>query len=79
MNAPNPRRQRGAASIEFALMLMLGLLPLLLFTFSGVMIMVPADAGNRFSRGCAHRCAMAAPMNVVPRRVLRRAARCSGC
>ncbi|OBU70780.1 pilus assembly protein TadE [Stenotrophomonas maltophilia] len=31
--------QRGAASIEFALMLMLGLLPLLLFTFSGVMIM----------------------------------------
>lgn len=39
MNTPNPHRQRGAASIEFALMLMLGLLPLLLFTFSGVMIM----------------------------------------
>jgi Flp pilus assembly protein TadG len=39
MNIRSPRRQRGAASIEFALMLMLGLLPLLLFTFSGVMIM----------------------------------------
>ncbi|HFF5943406.1 MULTISPECIES: TadE/TadG family type IV pilus assembly protein [Stenotrophomonas] len=39
MNIHNRRRQRGAASIEFALMLMLGLLPLLLFTFSGVMIM----------------------------------------
>lgn len=39
MNIHNPRRQTGAASIEFALMLMLGLLPLLLFTFSGVMIM----------------------------------------
>jgi len=39
MNIRSPRRQRGVASIEFALMLMLGLLPLLLFTFSGVMIM----------------------------------------
>ncbi|MEN6683508.1 TadE/TadG family type IV pilus assembly protein [Stenotrophomonas pavanii] len=39
MNVRGPRLQRGAASIEFALMLMLGLLPLLLFTFSGVMIM----------------------------------------
>lgn len=29
MNIRDPRRQRGAASIEFALMLMLGLLPLL--------------------------------------------------
>ncbi|AWH17838.1 pilus assembly protein TadE [Stenotrophomonas sp. ZAC14D2_NAIMI4_7] len=34
-----PRRQHGAATIEFALMLMLGLIPLLMFTFSGVMIM----------------------------------------
>jgi Flp pilus assembly protein protease CpaA len=39
MNIRSPRLQRGVASIEFALMLMLGLLPLLLFTFSGVMIM----------------------------------------
>ena len=39
MNTRSPRRQRGVASIEFALMLMLGLLPLLLFTFTGVMIM----------------------------------------
>ncbi len=34
-----PRRQHGAATIEFALMLMLGLIPLLMLTFSGVMIM----------------------------------------
>lgn len=33
------RRQRGVITVEYALMLMLGLLPLLLFTFSGVMIM----------------------------------------
>jgi Flp pilus assembly protein TadG len=39
MNIRSRRLQRGVASIEFALMLMLGLLPLLLFTFSGVMIM----------------------------------------
>lgn len=39
MNSRSPRRQRGVASIEFALMLMFGLLPLLMFTFSGVMIM----------------------------------------
>ncbi len=39
MNTRSRRLQRGVASIEFALMLMLGLLPLLLFTFSGVMIM----------------------------------------
>jgi len=33
------RRQRGIATLEFALMLMFGLLPLLLVTYSGVMIM----------------------------------------
>lgn len=35
----NRSGQRGVASIEFALMLLLGLVPLLLFTFSGVLIM----------------------------------------
>ncbi|MEX0178605.1 MULTISPECIES: TadE/TadG family type IV pilus assembly protein [unclassified Stenotrophomonas] len=39
MKAFARRRQRGVASIEFALMLLLGLVPLLLFTFSGVLIM----------------------------------------
>ncbi|WMJ69490.1 pilus assembly protein [Stenotrophomonas sp. 24(2023)] len=33
------RRQRGVVTIEYALMLMFGLVPLLLFTFSGVLIM----------------------------------------
>lgn len=32
------RRQRGVAAIEFALIFMMGVLPLLLITFSGVMI-----------------------------------------
>lgn len=32
-------RQRGIVTIEYALMLMFGLVPLLLFTFSGVLIM----------------------------------------
>ncbi|WP_369039011.1 TadE/TadG family type IV pilus assembly protein [Stenotrophomonas maltophilia] len=39
MNTSTRRRQTGVASIEFALMLLLGLVPLLLFTFSGVLIM----------------------------------------
>lgn len=39
MNTIGRRRQRGVASIEYALMLLLGLVPLLLFTFSGVLIM----------------------------------------
>ncbi|OFS96510.1 pilus assembly protein TadE [Stenotrophomonas sp. HMSC10F06] len=34
-----PTRQRGIATLEFALMLLFGLLPLLLVTYSGVMIM----------------------------------------
>lgn len=33
------RRQAGVATLEFALMLMFGLLPLLLLTYSGVMVM----------------------------------------
>lgn len=33
------RRQHGVITIEFALMLMLGLLPLLLLTFTGVMLL----------------------------------------
>ncbi|KAF1016802.1 MAG: hypothetical protein GAK31_00060 [Stenotrophomonas maltophilia] len=33
------RRQRGVVTIEYALMLMFGLVPLLLFIFSGVLIM----------------------------------------
>ncbi|HYQ21846.1 pilus assembly protein [Stenotrophomonas sp.] len=39
MKCASPRDQRGVVTLEYALMLMLGLLPLLLFTFSGVMIM----------------------------------------
>lgn len=39
MRPSTGKHQRGVASIEFALMLLLGLLPLLLFTFSGVLIM----------------------------------------
>ncbi|MQP76119.1 pilus assembly protein [Stenotrophomonas sp. MYb238] len=35
---PNIKRQRGAVSIEYALLLMLGILPLLLVTFTGVMV-----------------------------------------
>lgn len=34
-----PTRQHGIATLEFALMLLFGLLPLLLVTYSGVMIM----------------------------------------
>lgn len=33
------RRQRGVVAVEYALMMILGLVPLLLFTFSGVLIM----------------------------------------
>lgn len=36
---PNRRRQRGVVTIEYAFMLMLGVLPLLLLTYTGVMIM----------------------------------------
>lgn len=36
---PGPRRQRGVVTIEYAFMLMLGVLPLLLLTYTGVMIM----------------------------------------
>ncbi|MGB9101148.1 MAG: pilus assembly protein, partial [Stenotrophomonas indicatrix] len=39
MKAFARQRQRGVASIEFALMLLLGLVPLLLLTLSGVLIM----------------------------------------
>lgn len=35
----NRRRARGAATIEFAFMLIFGLLPLLMLTYTGVMIM----------------------------------------
>jgi len=43
MNKPsdanfNIRRQRGVVSIEYALLLILGILPLLLITFTGVMV-----------------------------------------
>lgn len=34
----NIKRQRGVVSIEYALLLMLGILPLLLITFTGVMV-----------------------------------------
>jgi len=36
--SPAMRRQRGVAAIEFALVFLLGMLPLLLLTFSGVLI-----------------------------------------
>lgn len=39
MNTLGPRRQRGVVAVEYALMMILGLVPLLLFTFSGVLIM----------------------------------------
>jgi uncharacterized membrane protein SpoIIM required for sporulation len=65
MNIRDRRQQ--PASIEFALMLMLGLLPLLLFTFSGVMIMAAQQTlATASAEGLALRCAMAAPMNGVP-------------
>jgi Flp pilus assembly protein TadG len=38
MHTCNRRRQRGVVALEFALVFLLGLLPLLLLTFSGVLI-----------------------------------------
>jgi Flp pilus assembly protein TadG len=38
MPARQPKRQRGVAAIEFALVFLLGFLPLLLLTFTGILI-----------------------------------------